>query len=74
MTQRDWLFIGGGLVAGALLGASVPKLRRHFGPVIAEAGQRAGGVFSALAETIATQMERAEDFAAERRASASHAA
>ncbi|MEI8020425.1 MAG: hypothetical protein WCH39_19640 [Schlesneria sp.] len=71
MTQRDWLLIGGGLVAGALLGASVPKLRRHLGPVIMEAGQRAGGVFSALAETVATQMERAEDYAAERRAASS---
>ena len=59
MTQRDWLLIGGGLVAGALLG------------VIMEAGQRAGGVFSALAETVATQMERAEDYAAERRAASS---
>ena len=68
MTQRDWLLIGGGLVAGALLGASVPKLRRQLGPVIMEAGHRAGGVFSALAETLATQMERAEDYAAERRA------
>jgi hypothetical protein len=74
MTQRDWLLIGGGLVAGALLGVSAPKLRRHLGPVIAEAGLRAGGVFSALAETVATQMERAEDYAEERRAARSHAA
>jgi hypothetical protein len=71
MTQRDWFFIGGGLIAGAVLGASFPALRRQLGPVIMEAGQRAGGVFSALAETVATQMERAEDYAAERRATSS---
>ena len=74
MTQRDWLLIGGGLVAGALLGVGGPKLRRHLGPVLVEAGYRAGGVFSALAETVATQLERAEDYAAERRAASSHAA
>lgn len=74
MTQRDWLLIGGGLVAGAILGVSVPKLRRHIGPVIFEAGHRAGGVFSALAETVATQLERAEDYAAERKAAGSHSA
>ena len=74
MTQREWLLIGGGLVAGAILGVSVPKLRRHLGPVIVEAGHRAGGVFSALAETVATQLERAEDYAAERKAAGSHSA
>jgi len=69
MTRRDWMLIGGGICAGALLGFGIPKLSRHLGPIIVEASQRAGDVFSTLAETVATQMERAEDFAAERRAS-----
>ena len=71
MRQRDWLLLGGGIAAGIVLGACVPKLRRHLGPVIAEAGARAGGVFSTLAETVASQMERVEDYAAERRAASS---
>jgi hypothetical protein len=74
MTHRDWLLLGGGVIAGALVGIAVPKLRRNLGPVLVEAGYRASGVFSVLAEAVATQMERAEDYAAERRAANSHAA
>lgn len=74
MTQRDWIFAGGGLIAGALLAVSAPKIRRHLAPIIAEAGYRAGGIFSAVAESVATQIERAEDFAAEQRAARSNAA
>jgi len=74
MTTREWLFLGGGIVAGVALGAGLPKLRRQLGPMIAEAGHRAGGLVSSLAEALATQMERAEDFAAEKAAESSNPA
>ncbi|WP_373650804.1 hypothetical protein [Schlesneria sp. DSM 10557] len=73
MTRRDWIMIGGGICTGALLGVGVPKLTRHLGPIFVEASQRAGTVFSTVAEVVATQLERAEDFAAERRAARSSA-
>lgn len=67
VSQRDFLWLTGGIVAGVAIATAFPKLRRHLGPIIADASEKAGHVFSAMAETVATQMERAEDFAAERR-------
>lgn len=67
MTQRDWLLIGGGVVAGVALAIGFPKARRHLAPIIAETGERAGGVLSGLAEMLANQMEKMEDFAAEQK-------
>lgn len=67
VTQRDFLWLTGGIVAGVAIATAFPKLRRHLGPVIAEASEKAGNVFSAMAEAVATQMERAEDITAERR-------
>jgi hypothetical protein len=66
--SRDLLWLAGGIVAGAALAASLPKLRRQFGPVFEEATKHAGDVFSTMAEAVAVQMERTEDHMAERRA------
>lgn len=68
MTQRDWLLLGGGVVAGVAIAVGFPKARRHLAPIIAETGERAGGVLSGLAEMLANQMEKVEDYAAERQA------
>ena len=67
MNQRDFLWLTGGVVAGIALAAGLPTLRRHFGPILAEASERAGQVFSTMTEAMAAQMERAEDIAAEHR-------
>jgi len=68
MNQRDWLFLGGGIVAGIAIAVAFPKARRQLGPIIAETGERAGSLLSGLAEMVANQMEKVEDFAAERSA------
>ena len=70
MTQREWLLLGGGIVAGVALGVAFPKVRKQLGPIIEESGQRAGSLISGIAEMVAAQMEKAEDFAAERKATA----
>ena len=74
MTQRDWLLLGGGVAAGFAIAIGFPKARRHLGPIIAEAGQRAGGVLSGLAEMVANQMEKVEDFAAEQKSNSAEPA
>jgi hypothetical protein len=71
MTQRDWLLLGGGIIAGVALGIGFPKARRHLAPIIEESGHRAGSLISGIAELVATQMEKVEDFAAERKAASS---
>lgn len=68
MTNRDWLFLGGGVVAGVAIAIAFPKARRHLAPIISETGERAGSIISGLAEMVATQMEKVEDYAAERNA------
>jgi hypothetical protein len=72
MTQREWLILGGGIIAGVALGVAFPKARKHLGPIIEETGQRAGSLISGVAEMVARQMEMAEDFAAERSAHSSN--
>ena len=74
MTQRDWLLIGGGVIAGVAIAVGFPKARRQLGPIIAETGERAGSILSGLAEMVANQMEKVEDFNAERKASSSESA
>lgn len=64
MTQRDWLLVGGGVIAGIALAVGIPAARRQLGPIIAETGERAGGLLSGLAEMVANQMEKVEDMAA----------
>ena len=71
MTQRDWLLIGGGVIAGVAIAIGFPKARRQLGPIISETGERAGSILSGLAEMVATQMEKVEDFNAERKSTAS---
>ena len=71
MNQRDWLILGGGVVAGIAIAVAFPKARKQLGPIIAESGERAGSLLSGLAEMVASQMEKVEDFAAEKK---SHAA
>ncbi len=61
--------IGGGIAAGVAVGAGFPKALRTFGPVLVESTQRAGTLLSGLAELVAAQIEKAEDYAAERQAS-----
>ncbi|MES2791495.1 MAG: hypothetical protein V4719_17895 [Planctomycetota bacterium] len=68
MTQRDWLLLGGGVAAGLAVGVGLPKVLQTFGPVLVESGQRAGSLLSGLAELVAAQMEKAEDYSAERKA------
>lgn len=68
MTQRDWLLISGGVVAGLAIAIGFPKARRQIGPLIAETGQRAGSMLSGIAEMVAAQMEQIEDLAATQRA------
>ena len=67
MTQRDWLLLGGGVAAGFAIAIGFPKARKHLGPIIAETGERAGSLLSGLAEMVAHQMEKVEDYAAEQK-------
>lgn len=54
------------MVAGIAIAVAFPKARRQLGPIIAESGERAGSLLSGLAEMVASQMEKVEDFAAEK--------
>lgn len=63
------MLLGGGIVAGAAIAIAFPKARRHLAPIISESGERAGSFLSGLAEMVATQMEKVEDFAASRNVS-----
>lgn len=68
MTNRDWMLLTGGVVAGLAIAIGFPKARRHLAPIISETGERAGNMLSGLAEMVATQMEKVEDMAAARNA------
>lgn len=74
MNQRDWLFLGGGVIAGIAIAVGLPKARKQLGPFIAEAGERAGSLISSVAELVAHQIEKVEDMAAEQKAGSSEQA
>jgi hypothetical protein len=74
MNQRDLLLIGGGVIAGLALGVAFPQARRKLAPFISETGERAGGILSGLAELVASQLEKVEDFTAEQKSKGAESA
>jgi hypothetical protein len=53
--------------AGVAVGANWPKIRKSVAPILAVAGDKAGDIYSAIAEAIGEQKEAMEDSRAERR-------
>ena len=69
MRPRDLFWLGSGLAVGFALGAALPRLRREFGPVIQEAGSRAGEMASELTSVIMDHLQRVQEQHAEQAAS-----
>jgi len=61
MQTRDFFWLGCGLAAGFALGAAFPKLRKEFGPIIAEATERAREKASEVAAEFAGQVQHAQE-------------
>lgn len=60
MRGRDLLWLGGGLAVGVALGVAWPRLRREFGPIMAEAMARGSEFAAEMSTVVVEKMQQAQ--------------
>lgn len=61
MRSRDLFWLGSGIAVGFALAAAFPRLKKEFGPLVREAGTRAGELASEITAVVMDHVQRAQE-------------